>query len=333
MQFAVPPRKNSVPSASSPFQPSFKPSARYSSAARRRQLRSYAFIGAGILFFLYLVSKLFGGGSDGIIAAGSGSSGGPSVVIVTVLDEQALSDKYIQRIKQNREDYAKRHGYVNFFASTREYAHLLDNAPRSWASVPAVRHALTLYPRANFFWHLNPHSFITQPDLSLEKHVLNKARLEELMIKDRPVVPPDSVIKTFSHLSAKDVDLIVTQDRENLCPGSYIIRNTEWAKFFLDAWFDPLYRSYNFAKAETHALDHIVQWHPTMLAKLALIPQRIINAYAGQAPTPGADGLYHEGDLVIRFLGCDQVGANRNCEAEMLPYYQKWIKETNNPLL
>ncbi|KAI5304865.1 hypothetical protein KEM56_005791 [Ascosphaera pollenicola] len=153
------------------------------------------------------------------------------------------------------------------------------------------------------------------------------------MIKDQPVVPPDSVIRTFSHLSAKDVDLVLTQDKENLCPGSFFIRNTEWAKFFLDAWFDPLYRSYNFAKAETHALDHIVQWHPTMLAKLALVPQRIINAYAGQAPTPGPDGLYREGDLVIRFLGCDQIGANRNCEAEMMPYYTNWVKDTKNPVL
>ncbi|KAI5309036.1 hypothetical protein KEM55_004236 [Ascosphaera atra] len=282
MQFAVPPRKNSHPSTSSPFTPSFKPSSRFSSAARRRQLRQYAFIALGALFALWLLSKMFWGGSGGGLLS---SGAAPGVVIVTVLDEQALSDRYIQRIKQNREDYAKRHGYVNFFASTSEYAHLLDTSPRSWADVPAVRHALSLYPRATFFWHLNAHSFITNPSLPLTSHVLEKHRLEELMIKDTPVVPPDSVIKTFSHLRGEDVDLVVTQDSENLCPGSFIIRNTEWAKFFLDAWFDPLYRSYNFAKAETHALDHIVQWHPTMLAKLALIPQRMINAYSGQAPT------------------------------------------------
>lgn len=34
---------------------------------------------------------------------------GPKVVIVTVLDEE-FSDEYIQRIKQNREDYVARHG-------------------------------------------------------------------------------------------------------------------------------------------------------------------------------------------------------------------------------
>lgn len=74
------------------------------------------------------------------------------------------------------------------------------------------------------------------------------------MRRDVSVVPPDSVIKTFSHLKGDKVDLVLTQDDEGLCQGSFIIRQTDWAKFFLDTWFDPLYRSYNFQKAEGHAL-------------------------------------------------------------------------------
>lgn len=38
-----------------------------------------------------------------------GTSG---IVIVTVLDRAALSEKYIHRIKKNREDYAKQHGRI-----------------------------------------------------------------------------------------------------------------------------------------------------------------------------------------------------------------------------
>lgn len=116
-------------------------------------------------------------------------------------------------------------------------------------------------------------------DEPLSTKVLNPSRLEELMITDRPVVPPDSVIKTFSHLRGDHVDLVLSQDQEGLAGGSLFVRNGEWAKFFLDAWFDPLYRSYNFQKAEGHALEHIVQWHGTILAKLALVPQRVVNSY------------------------------------------------------
>ena len=92
------------------------------------------------------------------------------------------------------------------------------------------------------------------PSLSLESHILEKKRLESLMLKDKPVVPPDSVIKTFSHLKGDKIDIVLTQDGEGLCQGSFIVRRGEWARFFLDTWFDPLYRSYNFQKAEGHAL-------------------------------------------------------------------------------
>ena len=92
------------------------------------------------------------------------------------------------------------------------------------------------------------------PSLSVQSHILEKKRLESLMLKDKPVVPPDSVIKTFSHLKGDKIDIVLTQDGEGLCQGSFILRRGEWARFFLDTWFDPLYRSYNFQKAEGHAL-------------------------------------------------------------------------------
>ena len=92
------------------------------------------------------------------------------------------------------------------------------------------------------------------PSLDLKTLITDKKKLESLMMRDKPVVPPDSVIRTFSHLRGDKIDLIVTQDGEGLCQGSFILRRGEWAKFFLDTWFDPLYRSYNFQKAEGHAL-------------------------------------------------------------------------------
>lgn len=92
------------------------------------------------------------------------------------------------------------------------------------------------------------------PKISIPSHVMNKKRLESIMLRDKPVVPPDSVIRTFTHLKGDKVDLVLTQDAEGLCQGSFILRRGEWAKFFLDTWFDPLYRSYNFQKAEAHAL-------------------------------------------------------------------------------
>ncbi len=143
-------------------------------------------------------------------------------------------------------------GYSTFFPNATDYD--VDNSPRSWALVPAVRHAMTLHPYSTYFFILSPHALVMNPSLSLNTHIMAPKRMESIMLKDKPVVPPDSVIKTFSHLKGDKIDLVLTQDNEGLCQGSFILRSGDWAKFFLDTWFDPLYRSYNFQKAEGHAL-------------------------------------------------------------------------------
>lgn len=117
-----------------------------------------------------------------------------------------------------------------------------------------MRHALTKFPDCHYVWYLDQTGFIMNSKLKIEDHVMRLSRLDELMKKNFPVVPPDSIIKTFSHLKGKDVDFVLTQDKGGLSPGSFVVRNGEWAKFFLETWFDPIYRSYNFQKAETHAL-------------------------------------------------------------------------------
>lgn len=100
MQFAYPPRKNSNPQPYSPR--SFR-----SQWLRSDRLRPLAILALGILALLFLLSKVFGGG--GGHTKESIPAGTAPAVIVTVFDmdrNQELRDK----IKTNREQYAKRHG-------------------------------------------------------------------------------------------------------------------------------------------------------------------------------------------------------------------------------
>lgn len=143
-------------------------------------------------------------------------------------------------------------GYTTFFPNAADYE--LNGAPLSWAVIPAMRHAMTVHPHSTYFFSLSANGLIMKPSLALTSHIMAPKRIESLMLKDKPVVPPDSVIKTFSHLKGHSVDLVLTQDGEGLCQGSFVLRQGEWAKYFLDSWFDPLYRTYNFQKAEGHAL-------------------------------------------------------------------------------
>lgn len=196
--------------------------------------------------------------------------------MVTTIDPR-MSEAYKTNIMENRKDYAQRHGYGTFFPNTTDYD-LMPGTPASWSLVPAMRHAMALHPHTPWFWYLSPTALIMNPKESLEDKVLARAKIESLMQVDKPVVPPDSVIHTLS-LSGDKVEFIISQDHDGLASGSFFVRSGDWAKYFLDAWFDPLYRSYNFQKAEANALEHILQWHGTMLMKVAIVPQRILNSY------------------------------------------------------
>jgi mannan polymerase II complex MNN11 subunit len=228
-------------------------------------------------------------------------------------------------------------GYETVFIRVGDYD--LYGSPESWAKVVAMRHALTLFPDCKYIWFLDQHAYIMNPSLTIENHVMNRQRLEDLMIKDLPVVPPDSIIRTFSHLRGDEVDFVLSQDRDGLSASSFVIRNGEWAEFFLDTWFNPHYRSYNFQKAETHALvgiprtgkgklvlftnrhlqEHIVQWHPTILSKMAIVPQRILNAYDQDE----SGDKYENGDMVIRFSNCPKTG-EKSCEKIAQDYKAAW---------
>ncbi|MCJ1480497.1 hypothetical protein MMC06_000652 [Schaereria dolodes] len=325
MHFALPPRKTSHP-------PPYARSAR-SSTARRKQLQIGALLVCAALIVFYLVIKSFSSPSNRV------PPGTPEVVIVTVLDSDMTKD-YTEKIEENRGYYATKHGYKVLFPNATDYD--IGASPKSWSIIPAVRHAMTLYPHTSYFFLLSPQALIMNPSLSLINHIMDPKRLESLMLKDRAVVPPDSVIHTFSHLKGDRIDLVITQDGEGLCQDSFIIRRGEWAKFFLDSWFDPLYRSYNFQKAEGHALvysilvsrdfifylqflqEHIVQWHPTILTKLALIPQRLLNAYGLDIESRGGvEVMYKDHDFIVNLVGCAKDPI-RSCAQEMESYYRQW---------
>lgn len=159
------------------------------------------------------------------------------------------------------------------------------------------------------------------PTKSLDDVVLQPSKLKSLLIADQPVVPPDSIIKTYGHLRPDDADLVLSQDKSGLVHNNIILRNGEWAKYLLETWLDPLYRSYNFQKAERHALEHIVQWHPTILSKLVLVPQRTFSSYTRTTLGEG----YQPGDFVAMFHGCSNKDSGReSCVVESSGYLEKW---------
>lgn len=62
----------------------------------------------------------------------------------------------------------------------------------------------------------------------------------------------------------------------------------------------------------------MLRWHGTILAKLAMVPQNLLNAYASGHASP-KDGGFKEGDLVAVFPGCDKD--DRSCAKEQETYW------------
>jgi mannan polymerase II complex MNN11 subunit len=60
------------------------------------------------------------------------------------------------------------------------------------------------------------------------------------------------------------------------------------------------------------------RWHGTILAKLAMVPQNMINSYASGPANP-KNGQYKENDLVANFAGCNRE--KRDCNDEMKPFF------------
>ena len=101
MHFALPPRKSSNP-------PPYARSSKWNAypKGKKDQMKMGAVGFCAVLLVFYFFLRIFSS-SDGIddrIPFGT-----PNVVIVTVLDN-TMSKKYVDRIKENREDYAARHG-------------------------------------------------------------------------------------------------------------------------------------------------------------------------------------------------------------------------------
>lgn len=62
-----------------------------------------------------------------------------------------------------------------------------------------------------------------------------------------------------------------------------------------------------------------MQWHPTILARLALVDQRTINSYS----KGGKGAEYHPGDLVVRFSDCSPSN-RQGCQADAQLYVEQW---------
>ncbi|EEH21491.2 hypothetical protein PABG_03707 [Paracoccidioides brasiliensis Pb03] len=280
-----------------------------------------------------------GGGKKIVLIVGSNIGGG-------VMEWKGPREWAIERDSlKNKKNYVKRWGYdleiVNM-VTKRRYAH---EWRESWEKVDAIRQAMRRYPRAEWFWWLDLHTYIMEPSFSVQSHILNNLEskiyrdinfFNPLNITHPPPVPyldPISLSPTGDGKSSS-VNMVISQDCTGFNLGSFMVRRSAWTERLLDIWWDPvLYEQMHMAweHNEQDSLAHLYASQPWIRPHIAFVAQRRINAFPPGACGDGTDRQFHyhrkDRDFVVNMAGCNW---GRDCWGEMYYYRQLsyWLNRT-----
>ncbi|WPK27066.1 hypothetical protein PUMCH_004437 [Australozyma saopauloensis] len=222
----------------------------------------------------------------------------------------------------NKRDYAKRHGYgltIKDMTLKKRYSH---EWRESWEKVDILKQAMRQYPNSEWFWWLDLHTYIMEPQRSLESQFLNNldnATFRSLEEFNPLAIPEDIAYVDYS----KPINLVITQDCGGFNLGSFLIRKSDWTDLLLDAWWDPvMYEQMHmeWEHKEQDALETLYSRQPWIRDGVSFLPLRDINAFPPGACSDNADDqryFYQEGDFVINMAGCEY---GRDCWAEMEHY-------------
>ncbi|VEU21368.1 DEKNAAC102804 [Brettanomyces naardenensis] len=259
------------------------------------------------------------------VFAGSNS---PKVVLVVGLDFEKYEIDYLQKVLPNRQEYAAKYGYGLYARWVQEFTPRLQsygNFGSNWWRVILLREAMSAFPDAEFFWYLDEKCLILRDDINLQRYLLEPGVLGQAMLRDHPIVLPESAVRTYRSVDPQDISIILTQDSYGLSTDTMIVKNDLYGKAFLEYWGDRLYRGYeNFADNEIKALAHILQWHPYLLGRTAIVPSRMINSlHTDEKAKKDASRSYQKGDFVVNLRSCR---LRTGCDALAVSYLNDVVK-------
>lgn len=258
----------------------------------------------------------------------------PKAVIVTAVDFDRYSVDAITKIVQNRVDYGHEQNYGVYVRWVQEFVPMMnslnfltDRERSKWIRLYCLRAAMFAFPQAEWFWYFDQDGLVMNLKVDLIKYLVDAESLKKSMLLEQPVIPPDGLIKTYKNVQPSRIRLIFTQSDRKLESGSFIIKNDFLGKGLLDTWGDRLFLNYNnFPYGPESAITHILQWHPFVLSRTAIVPARTINSLHSDSKLDEKANdqfHYHSGDLVVQWSNCETP---LKCE-EVLSGYHAILKQ------
>lgn len=270
-------------------------------------------------------------------------SSSPNVVIILAANEGGGVLKWkgpqewsVERSSiANKKQYAKIHGYgltIKDMTIKKRYSH---EWRESWEKVDIMKQTMRQFPDTEWFWWLDLHTYIMEPQISLEKHFLNN--LENSTYRTLDSFNPLDLPTDLPYLSFdKTIDMIITQDCGGFNLGSFLMRRSPWSEMLLDIWWDPaMYEQMHmqWEHKEQDALETLYSSQPWIREKIGFLPLRAINAFPPGACSDQADDpqyFFQNHDFVVNMAGCEW---GRDCWGEMESYkalskklHKRWYK-------
>lgn len=267
----------------------------------------------------------------------------PKVVIILAANEgggvlkwKGAQEWLVERSSiANKKHYAKTHGYgltIKDMTIKKRYSHEWREL---WEKVDIMKQTMRQFPHTEWFWWLDLHTYIMEPQISLEEHFLNNLEnaTYRLLEAFNPLELPEDAPYV---LKAAPIDMVITQDCGGFNLGSFLMRRSVWTNMLLDVWWDPaMYEQMHmqWEHKEQDALELLYSALPWIRERVGFLPLRKINAFPPGACSEQADDpqfFFQNHDFVVNMAGCEW---GRDCWSEMENYkalskklHKKWYK-------
>lgn len=242
----------------------------------------------------------------------------PQVVLVLPLDD-AYPQDYLEKIIQDRLKYAKRHGYGLYARYIRDFAGSAQgdtdqDVSLEFARIFLMREAAYAFQGVQWLWYLDQDAVIMDHTTAISDTLLTPSSLTNLMIRNAPIIPPESIIHTYRRVPADRIKFIVTQNDRGISTTSFLLRNDDmYGGVLLNYWIDPLHRSYDGFNTYDGAmgpidasLTHMVQWHPSILSRMAVVPNNKLVAYKDDGKVLKKQ-QFNDGDFVLHLHSTNEA--------------------------
>jgi hypothetical protein len=241
-------------------------------------------------------------------------SGNSAVVIVTPIYDEVASKK--NDIVRNRNEYCSKHNYVCLFPELNQ---VIDKKYNRWKATYLLQKLIFkgVVKEGDWIWYLDPTVVITNLDTPVGDVLLQPDSLKaRLSYGSRFITGKNHYHPTVRFPekvgTADNFQVIVSRELRGFNTDSFLVKNTERMRFWLDMWSDHVVAGDSSrgddAFIQGDSLQHLYLNHPTLRNVTAVVTPRLLVSQTNTSSDATEFLGYHSGDITAKFLCKDKSG-------------------------